>query len=507
MLRRTSFETACERPKEVTDEMKCTQSITYSAAGKPVRVCREIPVTKEADEARHLESGVINLYPEIGYQTIEGFGGAMTETAASLFMGLPEEERKAALSAYFGPEGSHAHFIRTSIDSCDYSLEEYQAVADPVADPDFATFTLDRDRKYILPMIKEAMAMSSEPLEVLLSPWSPPYQWKTPPARPKNDTSVYGGFFGMKEPDYDTPQRNNGGSLKPEFYGAWARYLAMYVRGYLDEGIPVTMMTMQNESIAATSWDSCVWTAAEQKLFLKDHLYPAFEEAGLADKVGIFIWDHNKERVFEWAREMIDETTAPMIAGIAFHWYSGDHFEAVALTAEKFPGKTLMLSECCGLHKPGTAGFDLPFLPRTKTPETAETEDAVQYAHDIIGNLNAGMQRWIDWNFCVDTGGGPRHVPGGFTAPMIVDGAKWRVNLSYDYICHFSRFILPGAKRIAFSRCDDVTEMTAARNPDGSVVLVTLNRTAKDAFYAVRIEGSVIRFDAPAGTIGTLVIE
>ena len=100
---------------------------------------------------------------------------------------------RAALSRWFGPEGINARFIRMHIDSCDYSLSEYQSVADPIADPELETFTIDRDRKWTLPVVKEALAMAGGELCVLLSPWSPPYQWKTPPEFSQNDAAVYGG--------------------------------------------------------------------------------------------------------------------------------------------------------------------------------------------------------------------------------------------------------------------------------------------------------------------------
>lgn len=488
--------------------MQCEQIVTFSANGKAYPETTRIPVTPEADEPRHLESGVLNLYPDITYQTIEGFGGAMTETSAYLLSQMDEQTRKSALEAFFGEQGSHVKFLRVHMDSCDYSLEEYTAVEDPIADPDFETFSLKRDQKYILPVLKEALAMSKEPISVLLSPWSPPACWKTPPERPKNDASVYGDLPGhmKKEIDYDTPSRCNGGSLKPEYYASWAKYLTKFVNAYLQEGIPVTMMSIQNESIAATDWDSCVWTAEEQKIFLRDFLYPAFEAAGLAGKVGIYIWDHNKERVLEYATDIIDGATDSMIEGLAFHWYSGDHFEAVEMAGKKYPGKVLMMSECCGLHMPGRVGF-MGFGGGGKTPETVEYEDAVAYAHDIIGNLNAGMNRWIDWNLCVDKNGGPRHVPGGFTACMIVnDDYSYRTNLTYDYIGHFSKFILPGSVRIGCSRCDDKVEMTAAKNPDGSIAAVVLNKQDEDQKYAIRIQGQVIRIKAPARTLSTIVI-
>lgn len=489
--------------------MKATQWTTYAVNSRAVSETAELPVTLEADEPRHLESGVINVYPDIAYQEIEGFGGALTDTVGYLYAQMDPEHKRRFLEEHFGPDGQRYRFLRMHIDSCDYSLDEYQAVADPLADPDFETFTLARDRKYMLPMLKDAMAMTAQPFSVLLSPWSPPKQWKTPPARPKNDASVYGGFPGFhQEIDYDHPSRCNGGSLKKEHYGDWARYLVKYVQAYLDEGVPVTMLSLQNESIAATNWDSCVWTAAQQKEFLRDHLWPAMEKAGLAGKVGLYIWDHNKERAVEYPREIIDDTTRGMLEGIAFHWYSGDHFEALRIAGELFPEMKLMSSECCALHPPGKANMFGGMFGFGPSVAEADYQDAAAYGHDIIGDLNNGMHRWIDWNLCVDKNGGPRHVASGFGAPVCAnEDGTYRKLLTFDYIGHFSRYILPGARRIAFSRCDDKVDVTAAKNPDGTLVLVLLNRGVADARYAIRLDGRVIRVIVPARTITTVKVE
>ncbi len=492
--------------------MNAKQITTYAIGGKAIVEERILSVTSEADEAKHLESNVINLYPDLTFQEIEGFGGALTDTVGYLYSKMNETDKKQFLEDHFGKDGQHYRFIRMHMDSCDYSLEEYQAVADPIADPELTTFSIERDRTYMIPLLKDAMAMTVEPFSVLLSPWSPPKQWKTPPARPKNDASVYGAGFDLSaftpEIDYNTPSRCHGGSLKKEYYRSWALYLAKYVQAYLDEGIPVTMMTLQNETIAATNWDSCVWSAKEQKAFLKDHLYPVFKEAGLTDTVGLYIWDHNKERVVEFAREMIDDETAGMIEGIAFHWYSGDHFESLAMARTLFPNKKLMGSECCALHPPGKTS---PFaaLSGVNGPSIAEVEyeDAAAYGHDIIGDLNNGMNRWIDWNLCVDKNGGPRHVSSGFGAPVCAnEDSTYRKLLTYHYIGHFSRFLLPGAKRIGHSRCDDKAELTAAKNPDGSLAVVLLNRGQADVSCAIRMDGQIIRITLPSKTISTICI-
>ena len=307
-------------------------------------------------------------------------------------------------------------------------------------------------------MLKKAIEISAEPISVLMSPWSPPYQWKTAPKIAKNDAAVYGAM-GMPVPE-EIPQRNHGGSLKPEYYGSWAKYVVKYLQAYLDEGIPVTMLSLQNETVAATTWDSCVWTPEESKTYLKDYLYPEMKKAGLTDKIGIFIWDHNKERMIEHVLTVLDEETMDMVAGIAFHWYSGDHFEAVELMKQKYPDKTFMLSECCALHMPGRIGFgDGGFGPvNFQTPEYVDYLDAADYAHDMIGN-------------------------------------------------HISKYIAPGAKRIGWSKYGANLDVTAAVNPDGSYVVILLNRTKEDSGCFLRVNGHIMRVDLPAETLSTVVIE
>ena len=461
-----------------------------------------------ADEAQSktVEANVINIYPDFTYQQIEGFGGAITESTAYLLSKMEPSVRREALSRFFGKDGIHTKYIRTHIDSCDFALDEYAAVGDPISDPELLSFTLARDQQYILPVIREAIEMADYELSVLLSPWSPPAAWKTPPMLGKNDLAVY-GLLGLKAPDLSAPGRCYGGKLKPEYYSSWARYLVKYVQNYLDEGIPVTMLSLQNEENAATAWDSCVWSADEIKLFLVEHLYPQMKAAGLLEKVELFFWDHNKERVIQRAAQMLDAQTDQMLQGIAFHSYSGDHFEAVSMLREKYPRKTLMMSECCEMHAPGSnAAFPMipvPFM----TYERVDYKDAVHYAHEIIGNLNAGMNRWIDWNLVLDEKGGPRHVFGGCTAELVAkEDGGFSESMIYHYVGHFSRYILPGALRIGFSRCSDDFEMTAAQNTDGSLVLVILNKTATDRRYYLRLNGYLAEVEIPGDTISTLVI-
>jgi glucosylceramidase len=485
--------------------MEFIQTTTWSASGDPVIIKKDISSEKESSFKYKIESSVVNIYPDITYQTIDGFGGAMTDTSAYLLSTLTPEKRHEALSMYFGPNGDNYNFIRVPIDSCDYSLEEYQAVDDPISDPELKTFSMSRNFKYILPALKEAISLSTRKISVLLSPWSPPAQWKENVNIPAlNDPSVYMFGANTTKSDISTSGRCFGGYLKHEYYASWARYLVMVVLSYLHEGIPVTMLTIQNEPSAVTNWDSCIWSADEEKDFLQNYLYPEFQKNRLDDKVDIFIWDHNKERVVERAIRTITPETEHMVKGIAFHWYSGDHFESIKILHDRFPDKILMLSECCEYNTPMWKGLNTSGLIQI-TPHTLELLEAKHYAHDIIGNLNAGMNRWIDWNLFVDKDGGPRHVPGGFEGTSIInDDGTTRYKLSYHYVRAIASNIQPGAVRIAYSKYTDDFEMTSVLNPDNTITAVFLNREHEDKAAYVRISGEVIKLSIPADTLSVL---
>ncbi|QPC45518.1 glycoside hydrolase family 30 protein [Mangrovibacillus cuniculi] len=431
---------------------------------------------KETNEAavrfvtdNNVEMNVINIYPEIEYQTFDGFGGAITEASAYTFSKMSEASQKKLVDAYFSESGNNYNMIRTHIDSCDFSLGQYEAMSDPT-DRAFTSFSLKRDEEYIIPLLEKVKETSTQNLEMMLSPWSPPAFMKT------------------------NGQRVDGGSLKPEYRAFWAEYIAHYIKEYQKRGFPIKMMTIQNEPNARQTWDSCLYTAEEEKVFLRDYLYPAFQKNGMQD-IQVFIWDHNKERMYERAAAIIDEETDKMVDGVAFHWYSGDHFEAIQLVRERFPNKKLYFTEGC--------------VEYSRFADASQLQYAQMYAHDIIGNINAGMNSFIDWNIILDQQGGPNHVGNYCNAPIMCDTENDAIleNLSFSYIGHFSRYIAPGAKRIAFTRYSDKVELVAMKNPTGEIVLVALNRTKEDMPVALRWKGQVAEFTIAANTILTGIIE
>ena len=443
------------------------------------------PVQFEQARERGLENRweweTVSVYPDYRYAAVEGYGCALTESACSLLYAMPAEDRRRLLEAWFAPQGAGARYVRVHADSCDYSLTEYQAVRDVLADPELETFDISRDEKYIIPAIREACAVAGRDLEVMLSPWSPPAEWKTPPYIDVPCTVTVDGV---------PRSRCGGGALRPEYYRPWARYLVKYLLAYLERGVNVTMLTPQNETYAYVDWDSCVWSPEEMREFICRHLAPEMRAAGVADRVGIYLWDFNKDHMVDFVDSAMSPELREAVAGVALHWYSGDHFPQIAMIAQKYPEFTLVHSESCILSPPDPASYG---------------EDARRYAHDMIGDFNTGVTRWIDWNIVVDDKGGPRHTPGGFAAPAVWRGGALERTQSLDVIELFAHTIPEGSVRVGSSSFSRDVEVAAARRPDNTLGAVLLNH-GPDTLIHLRAEGDVFSLTLPAGSFTSVII-
>lgn len=409
----------------------------------------------------------LTVYPECTGQTLKGFGGAFTEAAGWCWQQLNEADRNAFVQAYFGPEGLGYTMGRTHINSCDFSLGNYASVenADQIRRGEF---TYERDRRYILPLLQAANAAAGEPVGLLLSPWSPPAFMKS------------------------NGQMNQGGTLLAEYRDQWAACMARAVREYLQAGCDVQMVSVQNEPAAVQTWDSCVYSAEEEGKFAADHLRRALDAAGLA-RVGILIWDHNKESLVRRAAGSFAVPGARQaVAGIAFHWYSGDHFGALDVVRKLWPEKELWFTEGC--------------VEYSRFGDARGPEKARMYAHDILGNLNGGACASLDWNLLLDEKGGPNHVGNFCEAPVMLAAGGGFVKMpSYYAIGHFSRYLVPGSVRMAHSVWDSRLEATAFVRPDGSRAAVMLNRTGKDCTLKVTEDGeNGITVTLGAGQLATL---
>lgn len=394
---------------------------------------------------------VVNVYPDVKYQRIRGFGGAFTESAAYNYAAMGDARKKEMIQAYFGRDGLRYNLGRIHMNSCDFALGNYAYVEE--GDEELKTFSIAHDREQIIPLITDAQKEYGEKMTFMAAPWSPPAFMKT------------------------NGEMNNGGKLKQEYYQTWAAYFVKFIEAYREAGVPIAFLTVQNEPMAVQTWDSCIYTSEEEALFVREYLGPALEQAGLSD-IGIFVWDHNKEEAYQRFKEvMSDEKTGKYVKGAAVHWYTGDHFEAAELIRKQYPDKEVFFTEGC--------------VEYSRFAGSGEVEKAEMYAHDMMGNLNAGISASFDWNLFLDAEGGPNHV-GNFCAAPIMCSPKqdtFEKRLSYYYIGHFSRYIEPGAVRIGMTRYSDVVEAAAFLNPNGERVLVLLNKTEKEVPVTVREAG------------------
>jgi glucosylceramidase len=411
--------------------------------------------------------------PSRTYQTMLGIGGALTDAAAETFARLPQDTQREFLEAYFDAQkGIGYTFARTNIHSCDFSSASYTYVAE--GDRELKSFTVEHDRQFRIPFIKRAVAAAGGRLTLFASPWSPPAFMKS------NKDMLHGG------------------KLRPEFYQPWADYYAKFIKAYQREGINVWGVTVQNEPMATQKWESCIYTAEEERDFLKNHLGPTLQREGLADK-RILAWDHNRDLIYQRASTILaDPQAARYVWGIAYHWYEpwsgGDPmYENVRLVHETFPDKPLIFTEGCN------DTFDMQRVNDWKLGE--------HYGDSMIHDLNNGTVAWTDWNVLLDETGGPNHVGNFCFAPLHADTRTGRLiyTNAFHYIGHFSKFIRPGARRIAASPSRSALISTAFMDADGKVSAVVMNRGDKEVPYYLWVEGQAAEVTSPPHSIQTLV--
>jgi glucosylceramidase len=410
----------------------------------------------------------IMLDPAKTFQVIEGIGGALTDASAETFYKLPKARQDEIMTAYYDPaKGIGYSLCRTHINSCDFSSESY-AYSEVEGDTALAHFSLQHDLKYRIPFIKEAIAKAGNELKLLASPWSPPAWMKT------NNNML------------------QGGKLKPGYYQAWAGYYCRFVSEYGKQGIPIWAITVQNEPMAVQTWESCIYSAEEERDFVKNYLGPALQKAGLKD-LKLLVWDHNRGIMYQRAQTVYNDPEASKyVWGTAFHWYTGNHFENVKMVRDAFPDKQALFTEGC------TYPFDYKKLNEWQWGE--------EYGRSIINDLNNGAAGWMDWNVLLDEHGGPNHVANYCNAPVIGNTKTGEVvyTNSFYYLGHFSKFFRPGSRRIICSTNDDNLLATAVLNSDGSVALVVMNGTDNEMPFRVWVAKRAVTARIKAHSVITI---
>lgn len=409
------------------------------------------------------------------FQEFVGIGGALTDASAEVFAKLPEEKQKELLAAYYNAEtGIGYNFSRTNIASCDFSSSSYDYVAEN--DSTLATFSIDHDKQFKIPLIKKAFEAAGGNMKMFVSPWSPPAWMK------------------------DNNNRLRGGKLLEQFKQPWANHYIKFIQAYEAEGIPVWGLSVQNEPMAVQKWESCVFTADDERDFVKKYLGPTLEKSGMSDKK-LIVWDHNRDLIYQRASTIFnDPEAAKYIWGIGFHWYetwTGSDMQFYNLKAvnETFPDKHLVFTEGCA--------------ESFATEAIYEWRLGERYGYSMLNDFNNGTVAWTDWNILLDEQGGPNHVQNFCFAPVHANTATGELMYtnSYYYIGHFSKFIKPGAKRIASSASRDVLQTTAFMNPDGKIVVVVLNTSEQDMSFKLWCQNKAADMQSLAHSIMTIVTE
>lgn len=392
--------------------------------------------------------------PKKTFQEFLGIGGAITDASSEVFATLNKDQQEEFLQAYFGKNGINYTIIRTSIHSSDFGLGSHTYVEE--GDAALKTFSIEKDKEKRIPFIKRAIELIEDDLVFYASPWSPPAFMKT------NKNML------------------RGGKLLPEFRQAWANYYAKFIKAYEDEGIPVWGLTIQNEPMAVQRWESCIYTAEEERDFLKNYLGPTLEKEGLGDKK-IVVWDHNRDLISERANTIFEDPEASKYAwGIGFHWYETwtgglPKYDNLKNIKESFPSKNMLFTEGC------QEGFD--------TERMHYWPNAERYGNSMINDFNSGVVGWTDWNILLDERGGPNHVQNFCFAPIHANTKTSELTYTptYFYIGHFSKFINPGAKRVSTTTSRTSLESTSFLNSDGSLVTVVMNKTDAKINYKLAV--------------------
>ncbi|HVM87274.1 MAG TPA: glycoside hydrolase family 30 protein [Puia sp.] len=412
--------------------------------------------------------------PSKTFQTLFGIGGALTDASAEVFAKLSKDKQQELLEAYYDPKKGIGYTLaRTNIHSCDFSSDSYSYVNDN--DNSLKSFSIEHDRKYRIPFIKQAIAAAGGKLTLFCSPWSPPGWMKT------NNNMLHGG------------------KLKTEYYQTWANYFVKFIRAYEKEGIPVWGVSIQNEPMATQTWESCIYSADDEKNFLKNNLGPTFAKHGLAGKK-IIVWDHNRDLLYQRASTLLSDPEAAKYAwGVGFHWYedwSGgtQMFDNVGLVHKSFPDKNLIFTEGCN---------DKFKFENIKSWSLGE-----RYGRSMIHDFNNGTVGWIDWNILLDENGGPNHVGNFCFAPVHADTKTGELiyTNSFYYIGHFSKFIKPGAKRVAAASSRSAFLTTAFLNKDGKLAVIVMNQTDQTIPYKLWIAGKAADITARSHSMATIIL-
>lgn len=460
-----------------------------SSSGNKLTTITEFPASEKKVQ--------ISLNPNEKFQKITGYGGSFTESTAYLLNQLSEENRREVIEAYFGDSGAQYSLTRTHINSSDFSLNNYSYA--PIAgDVNLENFSIEEDMDDIIPLIQDAMEVSTDGFKIISSPWTAPIWMK--------DNKAW-----------------KGGKLLPEYYDTWALFFSKYLDAYAEQGIEIWGITVENEPLGnGENWESMHYTPEEMNEFVKNHLGPQLEKTH--PEIVLLGYDQNRDHLEEWVDVMFgDEEAAKYFDGTAIHWYAStyDIFEdALQYAHNAAPNKYLIQSEA-------TADADVPKWQDDEWYWAKEATDwgwdwapdeqkylhpkyvpVYRYARDMIGTLNNWVDGWVDWNMVLDRQGGPNWANNWCLAPVIVDPDADEIYYTplYYTMAHFSKFIRPDGFRIDHQHNDEDLLVTAVQNPDGSISVILLNQTEEAKEIELTLDKKVANLGIQGKALQTIVI-
>ena len=397
------------------------------------------------------------------FQTIDGFGFALTGGSAQHIIHMDAVDRKKLLQEIFGkkPDDISVSYLRVSIGASDLNdhVFTYDDMPEGQTDPELKHFGLQEDKKDVIPVLKEILAINPH-IKILGSPWSAPAWMKT-------------------------NGQMKGGSLKIQYYGVYADYFVKYLQAMQREGIRIDAITIQNEPLNEGNTPSMKMLATEQLQFIKKNLGPLFRKKDIETK--IILYDHNCDEPGYPLTILNDPRAAAYVDGSGFHLYGGK-IEAMTEVHNAYPKKNLYFTEQMVVDD---RGFRI----------------AAQVNRLIIGATRNWSRNVLLWNLAADKDNKPHTDNGGCSmcqGALTIEGNNFSRNLAYYVIAHASKFVSPGSVRVRSTQTDRVSDV-AFRTPEGKTVLIVANNTDENQLFAVQISGKAFSTNLDAGAVGTYV--
>lgn len=434
--------------------------------------------TIEFSNNSNMSSTTIMLDPTTRYQTMDGFGAAITGSTAFNLLQMTQENRIKFLKDTFSPtEGLGHSYVRISIGCSDFSLSEY-SLCDTPGIENFGLTSEETD--YVIPVLKEILEINPE-LKIMGSPWTPPQWMKV------NNLTDLQPFFSW-----------TSGQLNPAYYSDYATYFVKWIKAMNQNGINIYSVTPQNEPLNRGNSASLYMGWEEQYEFLQNHLVPQFKKASLNTKIYLFDHNYNYDNIADqkgYPMNIYDAgIDSEMVAGAAYHNYGGDKSELLKVQS-RYPEREMVFTET----SIGTwnDGHNL---------EKRLIDDMREVA---LGTVNNGCKAVIVWNLMLDSERGPNREGGcqtcyGAVDIDISDYSTITRNSHYYIISHLSSVVKPGAVRIGTSGLSDPGIIHSAfENSDGTYAVVLLNSAPDSKSITLDDGNKHFTYEVPAGSVAS----